>query len=161
MLRIEIISLTIIFIFVAFVCPGFCRNLLNGLQSRLAQLSHRRTLSVVLVGVLALGLRLAILPLEPVPEPIVHDEFAYLLSGDTLAHGRLTNPTPAFWEHFESFGIILKPTYQCFGQPGHGIVHAFGQRIFGHPFWGVWLIAGVMCSAITWMLQAWVGDEWA
>src|SRR5689334_17184249 len=96
-------------------------------ERRFAALSHRRTLSVVVVGSTALLLRAALLPVEPIPEPIIHDEFGYLLAADTFAHGRLTNPTPPMWKHFETFSVLMNPTYQCFAQPGQGMVLAFGK----------------------------------
>jgi hypothetical protein len=118
-------------------------------------------MSVAATGITAVVLRFALLPIFPVPEPIVHDEFGYLLAADTFAHGKLTNPTHPMWVHFESFSILQKPTYQCIAQPAQGMILAFGKVLLGHPFWGVLLSIGLMCAALTWMLQGWVAPEWA
>src|SRR5690348_5162823 len=159
MLRIET-GLIVLALLIALVWPTLGRSWFEAIEGRLKALANRRALSVVLIGVAALCLRAAILPVEPIPEPIVHDEFGYLLAADTFAHGRVTNPTPPMWEHFETFSILMKPTYQCFGQPGQGLLLAFGKIVFGHPFWGVWISIGIMCAAITWMLQGWIAPAW-
>ena len=160
MLLIETIFV-LLAVLLAFVWPTLGARWFEPIEARLSRLARRRTLAVLTIGITALALRAAVLPIEPIPEPIVHDEFGYLLAADTFAHGRLTNPTPPMWEHFETFSILMKPTYQCFAQPGQGMVLALGKVIFGHPFWGVWLSIGVMCAAITWMLQGWLSPEWA
>ena len=126
-----------------------------------ARISQNRRLACVAVGALGLGLRAALLPMLPIPHPAVSDEYSYLLLADTLAHGRLANPTHPMLIHFETFHVNWHPTYASMYYPGYAGFLALGQVVLGHPFWGVWLSCGLMCAAICWALQGWLPSSWA
>ena len=122
--------------------------------------AHRRKMAVAAVFLFALLVRAAILPLLPAPDPVVTDEFSHLLLADTLARGRLTNPTHPMWVHFESIHIIQKPTYNSDYFPGQASVLALGKLI-GHPWVAAWVLCAAMCAALCWMLQGWLPPAWA
>ena len=154
-------GLTGIAIASAFAWPKLGSGLFARIERAFARLAKRQGWAVATVGLSVIVLRLAILPLYPIPLPFVPDDFSFLLAADTFVHGRLTNPTPAMWTHFESIHITMQPTYQSMYFPGEGLLLAAGKVIFGIPWIGQLLASALMCAALCWMLQAWLPRNWA
>ena len=138
-----------------------CRQPASARRGRAASwLARRRWLAVGCVGVAA-GVLGAVISWTRPPLPAVHDEFSHLLAADTLARGRLANPTHPMWQHFESFHVLQQPRYVSKFPPGQGAVLAVGRLIGGHPLVGVWLSTALAAAAVCWMLQGWVPPRWA
>src|ERR1035437_1103736 len=154
-------GLTLIAAAVAFGWPGLGSGFFSRLESAFGQLARRRGLAVAVVGFTALLLRLAILPVCPVPHPFIPNHFSYLLAADPFASGRLANPTPAMWVHFESIHISMTPTYVSMYFPGQALVLAAARALTGYPWYGLLCMSALMCAGICWTLQAWLPPTWA
>jgi hypothetical protein len=95
------------------------------------------------------------------PVPRTHDEFAHLLAADTFRHGRLTNPPHELWQSFETFHVIQQPTYMSKFAPAPDLFLALGWLVTGAPIVGAWLLHGLACASVAWMLLAFTQRRWA
>ncbi len=154
-------GLTAIFIGLSFVFPRLASPWFARIERSFARLARKKGLTIVSVGLSALLLRSAILPFFPPPQPTDPNDFSFLLAADTFANGRLANPTPAMWTHFESVYISMKPTYMSMYFPGYGLILAAGQILFGNPWFVNICVDALMCAALCWMLQGWLPPSWA
>ena len=136
-------------------------NWLAGWERSLGRLAGHRALACVAVGVLAIGLRIALLPVLSKPYPMVSDEFSHLLVADTLLAGRLANPSHPLWMHFESLHIVPKPFYVSNFFPGVGATLAMGRWAFGDPWISILLLSGIFSGLLCWALQGWIPPRWA
>jgi len=145
----------------AFVAPRLGSAWFSRIERTFAVWARNKSLVVAAVGLATLVLRIAMLPFKPIPLPFIPDDFSFLLSANTFALGRLTNPTPALWTHFETIHVSMVPTYISMYFPGQGLVLALGKVLFGNPWFGQLIVSALMCAAICWMLQAWLPPSWA
>lgn len=65
------------------------------------------------------------------------------------------------WVHFETFHEIFRPTYMTKYPPGQSLAMALGQRLLGHPWYGVLISFALMSACLCWMLQGWVAPIYA
>jgi len=155
----------IVIVIVATIAVLFLRGpaslLADGMMDRLDRWSRRR---VAAWGAIA-GVSLATCLLTTFflfrPVPSVADEFAYVLTADTFAAGRLTNPRHPFHEHFASWHVIQEPSYQGKYPPAQGVFLALGELLFRDKLIGVWLSYTAAMLASYWAALAWLPRRWA
>src|SRR6202049_781799 len=81
------LGFVILSIILAFWLPGLASGWFCKAERNFAAIARHRGLSILLVGLGALAVRGAVLPILPIPQAHINDEFSPLLLADTLAHG--------------------------------------------------------------------------
>ena len=150
MISIYLLALTVCLL--ALLKRGKYERAVKAIEGGFSTLSSRHLMATFALFLGMILLRTALLPLLPVPTPEVHDEFSFLLLGDTIAHGRLTNPTPPLYQSFETFHENMYPTYCSKYAPGMGFWLALGQKL-GNSWIGVLFITALMVAAFFWSLR--------
>lgn len=147
----------------AAIWRGFIPELqwVSSWEKRLSAFARHRSAACWTVAIAAIVIRSVLIPVLPVPQPVVSDEFSHLLMADTLLHGRVSNPTHALWPHFETLHVIQRPHYASDYFPGQGAVLAASRILTGHPWPGILFLSGVCCGLTCWMLQGWIPPHWA
>ena len=144
-----------VFLAVVAVAVVFRLSVARALLPARAGKSAGATLDLAIVIVISLTASICYAWLHGMPLPHYHDDFAYVLDGDTFAHGRMSNPTHPMWPHFETMHVLQVPRYISKYPMGQGLIFAAGSLLFGHPLRAVWIIGAAACAAIWWALRVW------
>jgi len=123
--------------------------------------ASRPRIALAIVFAFTLAGHFVVEPNYRIPSPAFHDEYSYLLAADTFASGRLTNGAHPMRFFFESFHILIEPTYMSMYPPAQGAMLAVGKVLTGEAIAGVWLSAALAAMATCWMLQGSVPRRWA
>ena len=95
-----------VFLFLACVDPRLGDGVFRPIERIGSRFALKKGLAVISISIAEILIRVAFLPIDRLPVPLYHDEYSYLLAGDTFAHWRLTNPPHAMWIFFET---LLRP----------------------------------------------------
>ena len=145
---------------IAWLVPLLGDRSFASIENFFSKVASKRSTCLLFLFLATIGIRLLLLPILSHPQPLVHDEYSYLLQGDMFAHGRLAYPPHPMARYFETFYVTFHPTYSSMYPPAQGAALALGQ-LLGNPWIGVLLTTAGMVAALLWMLQGWFPPHWA
>lgn len=154
-------TLVLAAVILSLLAPKLLDRTFRRAEGAFARFARRPVATLLVIALAPVLLRACLQPMLGTPQPFFHDEYSYLLNGDTFAHGRLTNPTHPLWPFFETFHEIQQPTYASQYPPGQGLFLALGEVAAHRPWIGVVLSMSLLCAALLWMLRGWFPPEWA
>src|SRR5580698_9385748 len=123
--------------------------------------AERPAWCMIALFLLPIALRLAMIPIHPIPIPFSIDDMSYALLGDTLTHFRFSNPPHPMHRFFETLFVLQEPRYASIYPAGQGMAIEIGLLLFGNAWAGIAISIGAMCAAVYWMLRGWVPPSWA
>src|SRR5712692_2643171 len=144
---IEFFQLILLALAVALSLTGIGFGQDSTFSKRICHVASRPHLVIFVVGAVTfLGCVIVAGALHE-PVPLVHDEFSYILNGDTLAHGHVANAAPPLPEFFDTFHVLVRPAYVSKYFPAQGLFLALGEKLTGHAAVGLWLTSALACVA--------------
>ena len=152
--------LTVAIAALAVAAPHLGRSFFARVEAAVVRVARSPRAQILVIGLLAVVARALFLPWLGPSVPISHDEHSLFLQAQTYLAGRLANPTPPLWEHFEGIHINVVPAYASMYFPGRSLPIVLGM-LLNQPWLGVWISFILMCMAAVWMLQGWVRPPYA
>ena len=121
---------------IALIFPKFKAKGLAHIENKVSSFANHRGQAILFCALFPVAIRLALLPILRVPEPLVADEFGYLLLANTFASGRLANPTHPLWKFFEGIYVLQHPTYTSIYPIASAILLAVPEIVGATPWVG-------------------------
>ena len=117
----------------------------------LRRLASRPLMCLLLLAMAPVALRLALLPLHPVPRPEAADEFRMLAAAGNLRHSAGRVPLTRWRPSLSRHPIPRRPL------PSRSPL----RQMVGDPWVGVVLSMAALLAACYWMLRGWTSPGWA